>query len=52
LAWKVAEQKSNYLRAVLTADSGLPSTHDNRITLEAIPIADGSKNGTTFLHLS
>lgn len=47
-AWKLAEQKSDYLRAQLSAKSGPLSTHDYQILLEAVPLA----NGTTFLHLS
>lgn len=47
-AWQLAEQKSDYLRAQLSAESGPLGTRDYRIVLEAVPLA----NGTTFLHLS
>ena len=47
-AWKLVEKKPDYLRVILTADSGPLSTRDYRITLEAVPL----ENGTTFLHLS
>jgi hypothetical protein len=46
-AWQVAEQSGDFLRVNLTADSGPLGTRDYRITLEAIPL----ENGTTFLHL-
>ncbi len=47
-AWKLADRQADYLRVALTADTGPLSTHDYRITLEAVPL----ENGTTFLHLS
>ncbi len=47
-AWKLADRQADYLRVALTADAGPLSTHDYRITLEAVPL----ENGTTFLHLS
>ena len=47
-AWKLIDRKADYLRVGLSADSGPLSTHDYRITLEAIPL----ENGKTFLHLS
>lgn len=47
-AWRLADQKADYLRVLLGADNGPLSTHDYRITLEAVPL----ENGTTFLHLS
>ena len=45
-AWQLTDQKSDYLRAQLSAKSGPLSTHDYQIVLEAVPLA----NGTTFLH--
>ena len=47
-AWQLTDQRAEYLRVALKADTGPLSTRDYRITLEAIPL----KNGTTFLHLS
>ena len=47
-AWQLAEKKANYLRVLMTSANGPLSTHDYRITLEAVPLA----NGKTFLHLS
>jgi hypothetical protein len=47
-AWQLTDQRSDYLRVALTADTGPLSTRDYRITLEAIPL----ENGSTFLHLS
>ena len=47
-AWTLADRHADYLRVALTADTGPLSTHDYRITLEAMPL----ENGTTFLHLS
>jgi len=46
--WQLVEQRSDYLRVVLSAESGPLSTKDYRIMLEAIPLDDGS----TFLHLA
>ena len=47
-AWRLADQKADYLRVLLAADAGPLSTRDYRIALEAVPL----ENGTTFLHLS
>ncbi len=47
-AWQLTDQRADYLRVALTADTGPLSTRDYRITLEAIPL----ENGSTFLHLS
>jgi hypothetical protein len=47
-AWRLTDQRAEYMRVALTADTGPLSTHDYRITLEAIPL----ENGSTFLHLS
>ena len=47
-AWKLADQGADYLRVRLTAGDGPISTRNYRITLEAVPL----ENGTTFLHLS
>jgi hypothetical protein len=46
--WRLADQNAAFLRVVLSAETGPLSTRDYRITLEAVPLA----NGTTFLHLS
>ncbi len=46
--WRLTDQRADYMRVALTADTGPLSTHDYRITLEAIPL----ENGSTFLHLS
>lgn len=46
--WQLTDRRADYLRVALTADNGPLSTRDYRITLEAIPL----ENGTTFLHLS
>ena len=46
--WQLTDSRAEYLRVALTADTGPLSTRDYRITLEAIPL----ENGTTFLHLS
>lgn len=47
-AWELTDQKPDYLRVLLSADTGPLSTHDYRILLEAVPL----ENGTTFLRLS
>ena len=47
-AWKLEDQQADYMRVLLRADAGPLSTHDYRITLEAVPL----ENGKTFLHLS
>ena len=47
-AWQLTDQRADYLRIALTADTGPLTTRDYRITLEAIPL----ENGSTFLHLS
>ena len=47
-AWKLAEDSATYQRVVLSAETGPLSTRDYRITLEMVPL----KNGTTFMHLS
>jgi hypothetical protein len=47
-AWKLADRRPDYMRVLLRADVGPLSTHDYRITLEAVPLEDG----TTFVHLS
>lgn len=47
-AWKLVDRQTDYMRVLLRADVGPLSTHDYRITLEAVPL----DNGTTFLHLS
>jgi hypothetical protein len=47
-AWRLTDQKSDYLRVLLSADNGPLSTHDYRILLEAVPL----ENGATFLRLS
>ena len=47
-AWTLAEQQPDYLRVNLKADYGPFSTHDYRISFEAIPLDDG----TSFLHFS
>ena len=46
--WWVAEQNAGYLRVNMSADSGPLSTHDYQITMEAVPL----ENGSTFLHLA
>ncbi len=46
--WRLTDQRADYMRVALTADTGPLGTHDYRITLEAIPL----ENGSTFLHLS
>ena len=47
-AWKLEDRQPDYMRVLLRADVGPLSTHDYRITLEAVPL----ENGSTFLHLS
>lgn len=47
-AWQLRDRQADYLRVLLSADDGPLSTHDYRITLEAVPL----ENGTTFMHLS
>ena len=47
-AWKLEDQRADYMRVLLRADVGPFSTHDYRITLEAVPL----ENGKTFLHLA
>ncbi|MEP7156061.1 MAG: hypothetical protein ABI905_09820 [Betaproteobacteria bacterium] len=47
-AWQLVEQKADYLRAELSAESGPLSTKNYRIMLEAIPL----ENGSTFIHLA
>ena len=47
-AWKLEDRQPDYMRVLLRADVGPLSTHDYRITLEAMPL----ENGSTFLHLS
>ena len=47
-AWKLVDRQADYMRVLLRADVGPFSTHDYRITLEAVPL----ENGTTFIHLS
>ena len=47
-AWRLEEKNANYMRVLLTADTGPLSTHDYRIVLEDIPL----ESGGTFLHLS
>ncbi len=47
-AWRLTDQKTDYLRVLLTAESGPFSTRDYRILLEAVPL----ENGATFLRLS
>ena len=47
-AWRLVDRQADYMRVLLRADVGPLSTHDYRITLEAVPL----ENGTTFLHLS
>ena len=46
--WQLVDQKADYLRVIMSADEGPFSTHDYRITVEAVPLEDGK----TFLHLS
>jgi hypothetical protein len=46
--WHLLDRKADYLRVAMRADAGPLGTHDYRITLEAVPL----ENGTTFLHLS
>jgi hypothetical protein len=47
-AWQLVDRMADYLQVRLSADTGPLSTRDYRITLEAVPL----ENGTTFLHLS
>lgn len=47
-AWKLVDRQADYMRVLLRADVGPLGTHDYRITLEAVPL----ENGSTFLHLS
>jgi hypothetical protein len=47
-AYHAGAATADYLKVMLTADDGPLSTHDYRITLEAVPL-DG---GRTLLHLS
>jgi len=47
-SWNVATNTAEYQRIILSADAGPLSTHNYRITLEAIPLTTGG----TFVHLS
>lgn len=47
-AWQLVDRKADYLRVLLTANSGPLSTRDYRILLEMVPL----ENGKTFIHLS
>ena len=47
-AWRLEDRQADYMRVLLRADVGPLSTHDYRITLEAVPL----ENGSTFLHLA
>jgi hypothetical protein len=46
--YRLAEQAPDYFRMSLTADAGPFGTRDYRITVEAVPLAEGR----TFMHLS
>jgi hypothetical protein len=47
-AWELVEDRAAYQRVMLSAETGPLSTRDYRITLEMVPL----ENGTTFMHLS
>jgi hypothetical protein len=47
-AYRLAEQAPDYFKMSLTADTGPFGTRDYRITVEAVPLAEGR----TFMHLS